>query len=232
MIKVGVVTINVIGIGIKFEKFMQAGCRDSGLSTMYCQKPIILPKLVLFFWTFLELPILPSIICCFTYMKALKAVDLLYLLIWNWPYILLGWSSGDWFNTFYMYSSHLTSGVHIFSQKKTTGVWNCPYLLDMGISFNEKQLIWAQPEMVFKIEKARLNNSRVLLTFSCHLSLVLPTYFPRKKGSFILGKYEFKAFQKFFVWDFSILQILFSSLVKTPIWILILPGESKIYTCL
>ena len=30
MIKVGVVTIDVSSIGIKFENFMQAGCRDQG----------------------------------------------------------------------------------------------------------------------------------------------------------------------------------------------------------
>ena len=65
-IKVGVVTIDMSSIGIKFENFMQAGCRDLGSHhgrTMYCRKPIILPKLVLFFGTFLELPVLPSIIC-------------------------------------------------------------------------------------------------------------------------------------------------------------------------
>ena len=63
--KVGVVTIYVSSIGIKFENFMQAGCKDLSLHhrrTMHCQKPIILPKLVLFFGTFLELPVLPSII--------------------------------------------------------------------------------------------------------------------------------------------------------------------------
>ena len=66
MIKVGVMTIDVSSIGIKFENFMQAGCRDQGAHhrrTVYCQNPIILPKLVLFFGTFLELPVLPSIIC-------------------------------------------------------------------------------------------------------------------------------------------------------------------------
>ena len=50
VIKVRVVTIDVSGIGIKFENFMQAGCRDLGLHrrpTVYCRKPIILPKLLL-----------------------------------------------------------------------------------------------------------------------------------------------------------------------------------------
>ena len=57
-------TIDVLSIGIKFENFMQAGCRDQGLHrghTVYCRKPIILSKLELFFGTFLELPVLPSI---------------------------------------------------------------------------------------------------------------------------------------------------------------------------
>ena len=65
IIKVGVVTIDVSSIGIKFENFMQAGCRDLGShcgGTVYYQKPIILPNLALFFGTFLELPALPSII--------------------------------------------------------------------------------------------------------------------------------------------------------------------------
>ena len=65
-IKVGVVTIDVSSIGTKFENFVQAGCRDLGLHrrcTVYCLKPIILPKLVLFFGTLLELSVLPSIIC-------------------------------------------------------------------------------------------------------------------------------------------------------------------------
>ena len=59
-------TTDVLSIGIKFENFMQAGCRDLGSHhgrTVYCRKPIILPKQVLFFGTFLELPVLPSIIC-------------------------------------------------------------------------------------------------------------------------------------------------------------------------
>ena len=62
----GVVTIDVSSIGIKFDDFMQAGCMDLGLQrgcNVYCQKLIILPKLVLFFGTFLELPVLPAIIC-------------------------------------------------------------------------------------------------------------------------------------------------------------------------
>ena len=59
-------TIDVSSTGTKFEIFVQAGCRDLGShrgGTMYCQKPIILPNMVLFFGTFLELPILPSIVC-------------------------------------------------------------------------------------------------------------------------------------------------------------------------
>ena len=69
VIKVRVVTIDVLSIGIKFQNFMQAGCRDLGSHcrrTVYCRKPIILPKLVLFFGTFLELPVLPSFICGLT----------------------------------------------------------------------------------------------------------------------------------------------------------------------
>ena len=55
IIKVGVVTIVVSCIGKNFENFVQAGCRD--LSSyrgrfVYCQEPIILPSLVLFFGTF------------------------------------------------------------------------------------------------------------------------------------------------------------------------------------
>ena len=65
----GVVTIGMSSIGIKFENFMQAGCRDLDSHrgrTVYYQKPIILPKLVLFLGTFLELPVLSSIICGFS----------------------------------------------------------------------------------------------------------------------------------------------------------------------
>ena len=36
--KVGVVTIDVLSIGIKFEKFMQAGCRDQGLHRYRLQR--------------------------------------------------------------------------------------------------------------------------------------------------------------------------------------------------
>ena len=64
ILKVRVVPIDVSSI--KFEGVMQAGCRDQGSNcgrTVYCRKPISLPKLVLFFRTFLELPVLPSIIC-------------------------------------------------------------------------------------------------------------------------------------------------------------------------
>ena len=61
MIKVGLVTIDVSSIGIKFKNFLQVGLHLG--RTLYCQKPIIRPKLVLFFGTFLELSVLPSIIC-------------------------------------------------------------------------------------------------------------------------------------------------------------------------
>ena len=63
LIKDGVVKVDVSSIGTKFENFVQAGCRDLGSHrsrNVYCQKPIILPDLVLFFGTFLELPVLPS----------------------------------------------------------------------------------------------------------------------------------------------------------------------------
>ena len=65
-----VLTIDMLHIGIKFENFMQAGCRDQGLHrgrTVYCQKPISLPKLVLFSGTFSELPVLSSIIYGFKF---------------------------------------------------------------------------------------------------------------------------------------------------------------------
>ena len=80
IIKVGVVTIDVSSIGTKFENFVQAGCRDLGSHsgrTVYCRKPIILPKPVLFFGTFLELPVLSSIICERTYhMKSLDTSEM------------------------------------------------------------------------------------------------------------------------------------------------------------
>ena len=66
LIKDGVVKVDVSSIGTKFENFVQAGCRDlgsHGSRNVYCRKPIILPNLVLFFGTFLELPALPSITC-------------------------------------------------------------------------------------------------------------------------------------------------------------------------
>ena len=66
LIKDGVVKVDVSSIGTKFENFVQAGCRDLGSHrsrNVYCRKPIILPNLVLFFGTFLELPVLPSITC-------------------------------------------------------------------------------------------------------------------------------------------------------------------------
>ena len=49
----GVMTIDMSSIGIKFENFMQAGCRDQGSHhgrNVYCRNPISLPKVVLFFW--------------------------------------------------------------------------------------------------------------------------------------------------------------------------------------
>ena len=58
--------IDVSSIGTKFENFVHAGCRVLGSHcgrAVYYQKPIILPNLVLFFGTFLELPVLPSIAC-------------------------------------------------------------------------------------------------------------------------------------------------------------------------
>ena len=61
LIKDGVVKVDVSSIGTKFENFVQAGCRDLGSHrsrNVYCRKPIILPNLVLFFGTFLELPVL------------------------------------------------------------------------------------------------------------------------------------------------------------------------------
>ena len=60
--------VDVSSIGKKFENFVQAGCWDLGLHrsrNVHCRKPIILPNLVLFFGTFLELPVLPSITCEF-----------------------------------------------------------------------------------------------------------------------------------------------------------------------
>ena len=66
LIKDGVVKVDVSSIGTKFENFVQAGCRDFGSHrsrNVYCRKLIILPNMVLFFGTFLELPLLPSITC-------------------------------------------------------------------------------------------------------------------------------------------------------------------------
>ena len=66
LIKDEVVKVDVSSIGTKFENFVQAGCRDLGSHrsrNVYCWKPIILPNLVLFFGTLLELPVLPSITC-------------------------------------------------------------------------------------------------------------------------------------------------------------------------
>ena len=58
--------VDVSSIGTKFENFVQSGCRDLGSHhsrNVYCRKPIILPNPGLFFGTFLELPVLSSIIC-------------------------------------------------------------------------------------------------------------------------------------------------------------------------
>ena len=66
LVKDGVVKVDISSIGTKFENFVQAGCKDLGSNrsrNVYCRKPIILPKLVLFFGTFLELPVLLSITC-------------------------------------------------------------------------------------------------------------------------------------------------------------------------
>ena len=74
LIKDGVVKVDVSSIGTKFENFVQAGCRDLGSHrsrNVYCRKPIIVPSLVLFFGTFLELPVLPSIISGFDVYKQL-----------------------------------------------------------------------------------------------------------------------------------------------------------------
>ena len=52
--------VDVSSIGTKFENFGQADCRDLGSHrgrAVYCRKPIILPNLVLFLRTFLELPV-------------------------------------------------------------------------------------------------------------------------------------------------------------------------------
>ena len=80
LIKDGVVKVDVSSIGTKFENFVQAGCRDLGSHrsrNVYCRKPIILPNLVLFFGTFLKLPVLPSITCAWL-AKCVEALFLLY----------------------------------------------------------------------------------------------------------------------------------------------------------
>ena len=59
-------TIDASSIGIKFENFMQAGCKDQGLRrgrTVYCQKPIILPKTGILFWNIFRIANIPYIIC-------------------------------------------------------------------------------------------------------------------------------------------------------------------------
>ena len=65
--EVGVVTIDVLSIGIKFENFVQAGCRDLGSHhgcTMYCRKPIIMPKLVTLFWNIFRIANTPFHYLC------------------------------------------------------------------------------------------------------------------------------------------------------------------------
>ena len=96
MIKVSVVTIDLLSIGTKFEfsNFVQAGWRDS------CLLQCILPKAhysaqtaVLFFWTFLELPIPPSIICGFDFKMNIESVDLSILVSQHmWLHTYRNWT--------------------------------------------------------------------------------------------------------------------------------------------
>ena len=50
VIKVRVVTIDVPSIGIKFENFMQAGCRDLGSQPCTAESPLFCPN----WYSFLE----------------------------------------------------------------------------------------------------------------------------------------------------------------------------------
>ena len=50
VIKVRVVTIDVSSIGIKFENFMQAGCRDLGSQPCTAESPLFCPN----WYSFLE----------------------------------------------------------------------------------------------------------------------------------------------------------------------------------
>ena len=50
IVKVGVVTIDVLSIGIKFENFKQAGCRDLGLQPCTAESPLFCPN----WYSFLE----------------------------------------------------------------------------------------------------------------------------------------------------------------------------------
>ena len=89
LIKDGVVKVDVSSIGTKFEGFVQAGCRDLGSHrsrNVYCRKPIILPNLVLFFGTILELPLLPSFTCGST----LTNVELLTMISYDKSPLAIG----------------------------------------------------------------------------------------------------------------------------------------------
>jgi len=50
VIKVRVVTVDVSSIGIKFENFMQAGCRDLGSQPCTAESPLCCPN----WYSFLE----------------------------------------------------------------------------------------------------------------------------------------------------------------------------------
>ena len=50
VIKLRVVTIDVLSIGIKFENFMQAGCRDLGSQPCTAESPLFCPN----WYSFLE----------------------------------------------------------------------------------------------------------------------------------------------------------------------------------
>ena len=92
LIKDGVVKVDVSSIGTKFENFVQAGCRDLGSHrsrNVYCRKPIILPNLVLFFGTFLELPVLPSITCDSSTIGKNCHLFKFYLLLYFWAEVVL-----------------------------------------------------------------------------------------------------------------------------------------------
>ena len=50
IMKVGVMAIDVLSIGIKFENFMQAGCRDLGSQPCTAKSPLFCPN----WYSFLE----------------------------------------------------------------------------------------------------------------------------------------------------------------------------------